>query len=57
MRAAPSNEHDARLDVEVSERVASRVPTAEGVVVPGAGRFSMEDDPDRVAAELSRFLA
>jgi pimeloyl-ACP methyl ester carboxylesterase len=50
-------EHDAWLEVEVSDRIAARIPTAERVVVPGAGHFSMEDDPDRVAAELSRFLA
>jgi pimeloyl-ACP methyl ester carboxylesterase len=49
-------EQDAWLPVETSERVAARIPGAERVVIPGAGHFCMEDDPDRVAAELDAFL-
>src|SRR3954451_497874 len=41
-------EDDAWLDVEVSERIAARIPTAQRVVVRGAGHFSMEDDPQRI---------
>jgi pimeloyl-ACP methyl ester carboxylesterase len=49
-------EEDAWLPVETSERVAALIPGAERVVVPGAGHFCMEDDPERVAAELDAFL-
>ena len=49
-------EEDAWLPVETSERVAARIPGAERVVIPGAGHFCMEDEPERVAAELDAFL-
>jgi len=48
-------EEDAWLDLEVSERVAARIPGARRVVIPGAGHFCMEDDPERVSAELAYF--
>jgi pimeloyl-ACP methyl ester carboxylesterase len=50
-------EQDAWLPVEVSERIAARIPGAERVVLEGAGHFSMEDRPGAVAETLSRFLA
>jgi pimeloyl-ACP methyl ester carboxylesterase len=50
-------EHDAWLPVEVSERVAAAIPGAARVVVAEAGHFAMEDQPDRIASELARFLA
>ena len=49
-------EEDAWLPVETSERVAALIPGAERVVVPGAGHFCMEDDPERVASALDAFL-
>ena len=49
-------EEDAWLPVETSERVAARIPGARRVVIPRAGHFCTEDDPERVAAELDVFL-
>jgi pimeloyl-ACP methyl ester carboxylesterase len=49
-------EHDAWLDIEVSTRIVASIPTAQRIVVPGAGHFSMEDDPDRIGEELAAFL-
>ncbi len=49
-------EHDAWLDPAVSDRIAKRIPAAQRIIVPGAGRFSMEDQPTRVTAEFARFL-
>jgi pimeloyl-ACP methyl ester carboxylesterase len=39
-----------------AERLAADIPHAELVVVPGAGHFVMEDDPDRVSREVLAFL-
>jgi pimeloyl-ACP methyl ester carboxylesterase len=50
-------EQDAWLPVEVSERIAARIPNAERLVLEGAGHFSMEDRPGAVAEALVRFLA
>jgi pimeloyl-ACP methyl ester carboxylesterase len=50
-------EQDAWLPVETSERIAALIPGAQRVVVPGAGHFSMEDEPERVAAIVDGFLA
>lgn len=50
-------EEDAWLPVATSERIASLIPTARRVVLPNAGHFSMEDEPEAVARELRRFLA
>lgn len=47
---------DAWLPVEVSTRVADRIPGARPVVIQNAGHFSMLDAPDRIAAELCSFL-
>jgi pimeloyl-ACP methyl ester carboxylesterase len=40
-----------------AERLTADIPHAELVVVPGAGHFVMEDEPDRVTAEVLDFLA
>lgn len=50
-------EQDAWLPVEVSERIAGLIPGAERVVIPAAGHFSMEDEPEQVAASIDAFLA
>jgi pimeloyl-ACP methyl ester carboxylesterase len=50
-------ERDAWLPVATSERIAASIPRAERVVVPDAGHFSMEDQPEAIAAALRRFLA
>jgi pimeloyl-ACP methyl ester carboxylesterase len=39
-----------------AERLAAAIPHAELVVVPGAGHFVMEDDPERVTREVLDFL-
>lgn len=39
-----------------AERLAADIPHAELVVVPGAGHFVMEDDPQRVTREILGFL-
>jgi pimeloyl-ACP methyl ester carboxylesterase len=49
-------EQDAWLPVDTSERVAARIPGAERIVVPGAGHFCMEDEPEQVGAALEAFL-
>lgn len=50
-------EEDAWLPAPTSERIASLIPTARRVVVPGAGHLSMEDQPEVLIRELLRFLA
>ncbi|PVZ10838.1 alpha/beta fold hydrolase [Actinomycetospora cinnamomea] len=40
-----------------AERLVRDIPHAELVVVPDAGHFVMEDDPDRVTREVLDFLA
>jgi pimeloyl-ACP methyl ester carboxylesterase len=40
-----------------AERLAADIPGAELVVVPGAGHFVMEDDPERVTREVLDFLS
>lgn len=49
-------EEDAWLPVEVSERIAARLPHAERVVLARAGHFSMKDQPEAVASALAKFL-
>lgn len=49
-------EEDAWLPVETSERVAASIPGAQRVVIPGAGHFCMEDEPEQVAGALDAFL-
>jgi pimeloyl-ACP methyl ester carboxylesterase len=50
-------ERDAWLDPAISDRIAKRIRTAQRVIVPDAGHFSMEDQPTRVTEELARFLS
>jgi len=50
-------EHDAWLDVSLSARITALLPNAERVVIPGAGHFSPEDQPDAVASTLLEYLA
>ena len=50
-------QEDAWLPVATSERIATSIPHARRVVLPGAGHFSMEDQPEAVAQALTRFLA
>jgi pimeloyl-ACP methyl ester carboxylesterase len=50
-------EEDAWLPVEVSERIRGLVPGAQRLVIPQAGHFCMEDQPQAVASALGRFCA
>lgn len=45
-------QHDAWLDPALATRLATAIPGARAHVVPGAGHFAMEDDPDAVASLL-----
>ena len=49
-------EDDEFQPLRYAERFAADVPTAELVRIPRAGHIPMEDDPDRVTAELLAFL-
>lgn len=40
-----------------TERIARLIPGAERVVIPAAGHFSMEDQPDQISATIEAFLA
>ena len=48
---------DAFAPVGGAHRFQREIPGAELVVVEGAGHFVQEDAPDRVAAEIGRFLS
>ena len=48
---------DRWLEPEKAERLARRIPGAGVQLVPGAGHFAMEDEPDAVAAALAAFFA
>ncbi|QUH01400.1 alpha/beta hydrolase [Saccharopolyspora erythraea] len=50
-------EDDRWQPVAYGERLASDIPHAELVTVPGAGHFLMEDRPHRVAEEILRFAS
>jgi pimeloyl-ACP methyl ester carboxylesterase len=47
-------ERDGWLDPSLGRRLAAAIPGAELRLVPGAGHFSMEDEPAVVAAFLAR---
>ena len=47
-------ERDAWLAPELAERLAGAVPGARAHLVPGAGHFVMEDQPEAVASLLGR---
>jgi haloalkane dehalogenase len=48
---------DAFAPVGGAHRFAREIPGAELVVLEGVGHFLQEDAPDRVAAEIARFLS
>jgi haloalkane dehalogenase len=50
-------ENDASAPVAGAYRFKKEIPHAELVVLEDAGHFLTEDDPQRVAAELGRFLS
>jgi haloalkane dehalogenase len=49
--------HDDYAPVAGAYRFRKELPQTEVVVLEDAGHFLMEDDPDRVGAEIGRFLA
>jgi len=49
-------EHDAFAPVAAAYRFRREIPHAELLVIEGAGHFLHEDAPERVAAEIARFL-
>ena len=49
-------EEDAWLDPALGERLRQEIPGSELELVAGAGHFVMEDAPEAIAAELSRFF-
>lgn len=50
-------ERDAWLDPAIAERLEAILPNAELDLIPDAGHFSMEDDPERIANALTDFFA
>jgi pimeloyl-ACP methyl ester carboxylesterase len=50
-------EHDRWLDREVALRLQALIPNAGLRLVPGAGHFAPEDNPEAVARELGDFFA
>jgi pimeloyl-ACP methyl ester carboxylesterase len=49
-------ERDAWLDPTIAERLRDLLPNADLELIPNAGHFSMEDDPEGVADALARFF-
>jgi pimeloyl-ACP methyl ester carboxylesterase len=47
---------DAWLSTRLADRLRQSIPGSRLRVIPEAGHFAMEDAPDAVAAELSRFF-
>jgi haloalkane dehalogenase len=50
-------EDDAFAPVAGAHRFKKEIPHAELVVLEDAGHFLQEDDPERVAAEIGRWLS
>ncbi|MBM7089641.1 alpha/beta hydrolase [Streptomyces sp. SID9913] len=50
-------EEDQWQPLHYAKRLSGDIPGAQLVVVPGAGHFLMEDDPDRVVREIRDFLS
>jgi pimeloyl-ACP methyl ester carboxylesterase len=50
-------ENDAWLDPEVGRHLAATIPNARVKVIPQAGHFLQEDQPDIVARELTVFFS
>jgi pimeloyl-ACP methyl ester carboxylesterase len=46
---------DTSVDVEVPRYMASRIPTARAIEIPGAGHLAFGVPSDRIAAEIERF--
>lgn len=49
-------DRDAWLDPRLSEQVQRRIPGSRRVLVPDAGHFAMEDQPEEVSRLLADFL-
>jgi haloalkane dehalogenase len=49
-------ERDAFATVDIAHRFHSVLPSSMLTIVPGAGHFVFEDEPDRAAQEISAFL-
>ena len=49
--------YDRLVSFPATKRAAARLPHAELVVLEGAGHFVMEDEPERVGAEIAGFLS
>ena len=47
---------EAWLDPTIAERLRDLLPNADLELIPNAGHFSMEDDPEGVANALARFF-
>ena len=50
-------ERDAWLDPTIAGRLRDMLPNADLELIPDAGNFSMEDDPERIADALADFFA
>ena len=50
-------ERDAWLDPAIAKRLRDLLPNAALELIPGAGHFSMEDDPQKIANALTDFFA
>lgn len=50
-------EQDAWLDPSLATEIQHRLPDAERVLIPRAGHFSPEDQPDLVTSALADFLS
>jgi pimeloyl-ACP methyl ester carboxylesterase len=50
-------ERDAWLDPAIAGRLRDIIPNADLELIPDAGHFSMEDDPERIADALAYFFA
>jgi pimeloyl-ACP methyl ester carboxylesterase len=46
---------DTSVDVEVPRYMASRIPTARAIEIPGAGHLAFGVPSDRIAVEIERF--
>jgi haloalkane dehalogenase len=49
-------EQDPFAPVASAHRLHREIPGSELVILPDAGHFLMEDEPERVASEIARFL-
>lgn len=49
-------ERDAWLDPAIAKRLRDLLPNAALELIPDAGHFSMEDDPQKIANALADFF-